>query len=184
LPCERRLAPWVSAAVLEDISLFLGEIFLMRRRPPVQHGRTHAQATNLTNHDLKGVYNMNTRFLNIAFLVSALAVFSLAADAQSVVAKATVPFEFAAGGAMLPPGEYTVDVPISGVIVLHGSAGNSVALLTVSSGLATPSNTSKLLFERRDGMAFLSGVEWPNQSVRLMSPFARILKGAATALLH
>jgi hypothetical protein len=127
---------------------------------------------------------MNTRFLNITFLMSALAVFSLAADAQPAVATATVPFEFAAGGAVLPPGAYTVDVPISGVIMLHGSAGNSVALLTISTGLATPSNTSKLLFERRDGMAFLLGVEWPNQSVRLMSPFMRVVKGAASASLH
>ena len=62
---------------------------------------------------------MNIRFVNIAFLASALSVFALAANAQSPVAKANVPFEFAAGGAMMPPGEYTVDVPISGVILLH-----------------------------------------------------------------
>jgi hypothetical protein len=127
---------------------------------------------------------MNTRSLNIACLLGALGVFALTADAQSPVAKATVPFEFAAGGAMMPPGEYTVDVPVSGVIVLHGSAGNSVALLTISSGLVTLSNTAKLLFERRDGMAFLSGVDWPNQSVRMASPFMRVAKGAASASLR
>jgi hypothetical protein len=127
---------------------------------------------------------MNTRFLHIAVLAGALGVFALAANAQSPVAKANVPFEFAAGGAMLPPGEYTVDVPVSGVIVLHGSTGNSVALLTVGSGLATSSSTTKLLFERRDGMAFLSGVEWPNQSVRMASPFLRVVKGAASASLR
>ena len=127
---------------------------------------------------------MNTRFLNIALLTSALGVFALAADAQSSIAKANVPFEFAAGGAMMPPGEYTVEVPVSGVIVLHGSAGNSVAMLTISSGLATPPSTAKLLFERRDGVAFLSGVDWSNQSVRLTSPFMRIVKGASTASLH
>jgi hypothetical protein len=144
----------------------------------------HALSTYITNHDLKGVYNMNTRFLNIAFLVTVLGAFGLAANAQSPVAKASVPFEFAAGGAMLPPGEYTVDVPASGVIVLHGSAGNSVALLTIGSGLATSSSTSKLLFERRDGMAFLSGVDFPNESVRLASPFMRVVKGAASASLR
>jgi hypothetical protein len=127
---------------------------------------------------------MNTRFLNIACLLGALGVFALTADAQSAVATATVPFEFAAGGAMMPPGEYTVDVPVSGVIVLHGSEGNSVALLTISSGLVTPSNTAKLLFERRGGMAFLSGVDWPNQSVRMASPFMRVVKGAASASLR
>jgi hypothetical protein len=127
---------------------------------------------------------MNTRFLHIAFLAGALGVFALAANAQSPVAKANVPFEFAAGGAMFPAGEYTVDVPASGVIVLHGSTGNSVALLTVGSGLATSSSTTKLLFERRDGMAFLSGVDWPNQSVRMASPFLRVVKGAVSASLR
>jgi hypothetical protein len=128
---------------------------------------------------------MNTRFLNMAFLVSALGVLALAADAQSPVAKASVPFDFAAGGAMMPAGEYTVDAPdFSGVIVLHGSTGNSVALLTFSSEAAPLSSTAKLLFERRGGMAFLSGVEWPSQGVRLASPFMRVAKGAASASLR
>jgi hypothetical protein len=143
-----------------------------------------AQATYITNHDLKGVYNMITRFLNIALFASALGVFALAANAQSPVARASVPFEFAAGGAMMPPGEYTVEAPLSGVIVLHGSVGNSVTLLTVSSGLATSSSTASLLFNRRDGMAFLAGVDWPNQSVRLASPFMPIVRGAASASLR
>jgi hypothetical protein len=127
---------------------------------------------------------MNTRFLNIACLLAALGAFALTADAQSPVAKATVPFEFAAGGAMLPPGEYTVNVPDSGVILLHGSTGNSVALLTIGSGLATPSSTATLLFERRDGMVFFAGVDWPSRSLRLASPFTRIVKGAASASLR
>ncbi len=127
---------------------------------------------------------MNTRFLNIVCLLGALGAFALAADAQSRVAKVDVPFEFAAGGAMMPPGEYTVDVPVSGVIVLHGSASNSVTLLTISSELKASTGTSKLLFERRDGMAFLSGVEWPGQGVRLASPFMRVVKGAASASLR
>jgi hypothetical protein len=127
---------------------------------------------------------MLTRFLNIAFVFGALSVFALAADAQSTVAKATVPFEFAAGGAMMPPGVYTVDVPNSGVIVLHRSEGNSVVLLTIRSESAAPSSTAKLIFERRDGMAFLSGVDWPNEGVRLASPFMRIVKGATSASLR
>ena len=48
---------------------------------------------------------MNTRFLKTAFLTAALGVFALAANAQSTVARATVPFEFAASGAMMPAGE-------------------------------------------------------------------------------
>jgi hypothetical protein len=127
---------------------------------------------------------MKARFLNIACLVGALGVFTLAVNAQSPVAKASVPFEFAAGGAMMPPGEYTIDVPVSGVMVLHGDAGKSVALFTVSADAPAPSAKAKLVFERRDGMAFLAGVEWPDQSVRLASPFTHVAKGAATAILH
>jgi hypothetical protein len=149
-----------------------------------EHGQAQgAQATYITNHDLKGVYNMNARFLTIAFLANALFASAFAAGPQSGVATASVPFEFAAGGAMMPPGEYTVDAPISGVIVLHGSASISITLLTVDSGLATPSGKAKLLFERRDGMAFLAGVDWPNQSVRLVQPM-RVPKGAASATLR
>jgi len=127
---------------------------------------------------------MNTRFLNTAFLAGALGVFAVAANAQSPVARATVPFEFAAGGEMMPPGEYTVDVPVSGVITLHGSSSNSVTLLTVSSGLAKPAGTASLLFERRDGMAFFAGVDAPNQSLRLAPPFMNVPKTAATASLR
>ncbi len=127
---------------------------------------------------------MKARFLNIACLLGALGVLTLAVNAQSPVAKANVPFEFAAGGAMMPPGEYTIDVPVSGVMVLHGDAGSSVALLTLSADMPAPSGKTKLVFERRDGMSFLAAVEWPDQSVRLVSPFMHVAKGAATAILH
>ena len=133
---------------------------------------------------------MNTRFvkthsLSAALLLGSLGALTLAANAQSVIAKANVPFEFAAGGAMMSPGEYTVDVPdLSGVILLHGADGNSIALLTTFSGAISRTTTAKLLFERRDGMVYLAGIEWPDQSARVMSPFRRVTKGAATAALH
>jgi hypothetical protein len=127
---------------------------------------------------------MNTRFLHVACLLGALGVFSLALDAQSAISKATVPFEFAAGGAMLPPGEYSVDVADpSGVIVLRSTTGNSVALLATVAG--TPvSTSSKMIFERRDGVVYLAAVEWPNQSARVMSAFKRVPKGAVATALH
>jgi hypothetical protein len=127
---------------------------------------------------------MKTRFLNIALLASALGVFALAANAQSPIARANVPFEFAAGGAMMPPGEYTVHVPVSGVIVLRGSSNNSVTLLTVASGLVAPSGAAKLVFERRDGMAFFAGVDSPSETVRLVPPFMNVPKAATTAALR
>jgi hypothetical protein len=128
---------------------------------------------------------MNTRFLKIAGLLGALGVFTLAADAQTSVAKASVPFEFAASGAMLPAGEYTVEVPdLSGVLLLHGSAGNSVALLTTFSGAVPNTTNAKFIFERRDGVVYLSSVEWPNQSANVISVFKHVTKGAVAATLR
>ncbi len=128
---------------------------------------------------------MITRFLNLACFLGALGVFAVGANAQSGIAKATVPFEFAAGGAMMPAGEYTVDVPdFSGVLLLHGFAGNSVALFSTFSGVAPVSTTAKLIFERRDGMVFLSGVEWPGESAHVMSVFKHVTKGAVAAKLR
>jgi hypothetical protein len=149
-----------------------------------------AQAINITKQDLKGVCNMITRSLKrlslkAALLAGSLCAITFAANAQSAIAKASVPFEFAAGGAMMPPGEYTVDVlDLSGVLMLHGSAGNSVALFSTFSQPAAQSTTAKLVFERRAGMLYLSAVEFPDHNARLVSPFMRVVKGAASAALH
>lgn len=131
---------------------------------------------------------MNTRFLKTfslraALLVGSLGALSLGANAQ-MVARASVPFEFAAGGAMLPAGDYTIDVPTPGVILLHGSTGNSVALISTFSGEISGTNQAKLLFERRDGMAYLSAVEFPDESVKVMSVFKRVTKGVVAAALR
>jgi hypothetical protein len=152
--------------------------------------RTALQAIPITTKDLKGVYNMNTRFLKTlslrgALLLGSLGALALGANAQSVIARASVPFEFAAGGAMLPAGQYTVDVSnISGVILLHGSAGNSVALLSAFTGAVPDKTAAKLIFERRDGMAYLSAVEWPGQTMQVMSVFKHVSKGAVAAALR
>jgi len=133
---------------------------------------------------------MNTRFLKTlsvraALLLGGLSALAWAAEASPLIAKANVPFEFAAGGAMMPAGEYTVDMSdISGVISLHGTSGNSVALLTTLSGAISSTPTSKLIFERRDGMAYLSAVELSGETAQVMSVFKRVTKGAIAATTH
>jgi hypothetical protein len=133
---------------------------------------------------------MNTRFLPTHILRGALPLgglcaLTLAANAQSGVVRATVPFEFAAGGAMLPPGEYTVEVAdLSGVIVLRGSAGNSVALFTTFSDAVSGTTAAKLIFERRDGTTYLSAVAWQDRNASVTSAFKHVTKGTVAAALR
>lgn len=133
---------------------------------------------------------MNTRFLKTlslrgALLLGSLGALALGANAQTKLAKASVPFEFAAGGAMMPAGEYTLDVSdLSGVILLRGSSGNSVALISTFPGTASDKTAASLIFERRDGVAYLSAVQWPGQTMQLMSVFKHVSKGAVAAALR
>jgi hypothetical protein len=122
---------------------------------------------------------MITRFVKTVGLLGALGVFTLSA-ADMPFARATVPFEFAAGGSMMPAGDYIIDLPdFTGVVVLHGPQSASVVLLTTASE-TTSASGSKLLFERHDGMAYLTGVQGPDKSVKV--PVARIVKVATAAL--
>jgi hypothetical protein len=128
---------------------------------------------------------LTTHALRTALLLGSLGTLTLAANAQSSIAKANVPFEFAAGGTMMAPGQYTVEVTdLSGVILLHGEAGNSVALLATPSGAVSSGTIAKLIFEKRDGMAYLSSVQLPGQTAQVMSVFKHITKGAVAAALR
>jgi hypothetical protein len=128
---------------------------------------------------------LTTHALRATLLLGSLGTLTLAANAQSSIAKANVPFEFAAGGTMMAPGQYTVEVTdLSGVILLHGEAGNSVALLATPSGAASSGTIAKLIFEKRDGMAYLSSVQLPGQTAQVMSVFRHVTKGAVAAAVR
>ena len=128
---------------------------------------------------------VTTHALRTALLLGSLGALTMAANAQSPVAKANVPFEFAAGGAMLPSGEYSIDLSkVSGVLILQGTAKSSVALIATSAEALPPTSSVKLLFQKRDGMAYLAGVELPGENVRVSAPFQHVTKGAATASLR
>jgi hypothetical protein len=128
---------------------------------------------------------LTTHGLRAALLLGSLGMLSLAANAQSSIARANVPFEFAAGGAMMAAGEYTIEVTdLSGVILLHGSAGNSVALFSTFSGAVSGSTKAKLIFEKRDGMVYLSSVELPDQTAQVLSVFKHVTKGVVAAAVR
>ncbi len=125
---------------------------------------------------------LNTRTLRGILLAGGLCALTVAAQAQS--GTASVPFEFAANGSMMPAGEYTFyAADLSGVIVLRGPA-NTVALISTLSGSVSPSTSAKLIFRRRDGMVYLSAVEWPGQSAQVVSVFKHVSKGAVAAAIR
>lgn len=128
---------------------------------------------------------LRTFSLRSVLVLGGLCAMTFAAQAQSAIAKAKVPFEFAAGRTMMPAGEYTVEVPgLSGVIMLHGDSGSSVVLFTTSSAAPLDTASVKLVFERRDGMAHLAGIEWPGASTHVVPVYQHVTKGATTAALH
>lgn len=118
-------------------------------------------------------------------LLGGLCALTFAAQAQAPIARAKVPFDFATGRTMMPAGEYTIEAPeLSGVILLHGDSGSSVLLFTTSSPAPVSTASPKLVFERRDGMAHLAGLEWPGGSTHVIPVFQRVTKGVTTAALH
>ncbi len=133
---------------------------------------------------------MNTRFLTTlslraSLLLGSLSALTLGANAQTPITRASVPFEFAAGGTMLPAGEYSIDIPdLSGVIFLHGSSGKTIALLTTFSSAISNAGSSKLVFQKRGGLAYLSAVECPGESVLVMSAFKGVSRGPVEAAIH
>ena len=116
---------------------------------------------------------MNIRSLKLVCPLGALLAFASAAHAQSHTANIHVPFEFVAGGKMLPAGDYQIsEANLSPVLLIQGKAGNSVSVITTNRSAGTRIDNAKLTFERRGSEVFLSGIDMPYQSVHLPVPKA------------
>ena len=105
--------------------------------------------------------NLLTFAMSLALLLSA------AAHAQTTQLKVTVPFDFTAGGIVLPAGDYNVQSmgPWGGkALSIHGvnsSAGTLV--LSTSCSSQKPSADAKLVFRRYGNQYFLAEV-WNRHS--------------------
>src|SRR5216684_4486013 len=111
---------------------------------------------------------MNIRSLNLIWLLWGLLALAIAGHAQSPSATVHVPFGFVAGGKKLPAGEDTIsDANIPHVLLIRGSAGKSLALMTAAIVAGTKTGKVKLSFERRGSELYLSSIEMPDQSVSL-----------------
>jgi hypothetical protein len=110
------------------------------------------------------------RTIAIAFLASTMVMALSTASAQSK-AKATIPFNFRVGSALLPAGSYEIDSSQTRVIWFHSEDGHSnAAVLAVSTSGETKA-AEKLVFNRYGDRYFLS--ETRNASGESEMTFAR-----------
>jgi hypothetical protein len=97
------------------------------------------------------------------FVMTSLLLLSLMAAAQVVKAQeplvVNIPFEFVAGKATLPAGEYRVEKLEKGsvVVLIRGArAGTSATVMTMAAQANEPQSDSKLVFNRYGNRYFLS----------------------------
>ena len=97
------------------------------------------------------------------FVMTSLLLLSLMVTAQVVQAQepvvVNIPFEFVAGQATLPAGEYRVQKLENGsaVVLIHcADPGASAMVMTIPSQANAPQSDSKLVFNRYGNLYFLS----------------------------
>ena len=96
----------------------------------------------------------------LAIAVMALSAFVPVASAQSGTTKFNIPFDFYAGGVLMPAGEYTIsNNSISKAMQIYDRAGHVTTVLhTVGTSRAIANN--RMVFNRYGSMTFLSEVQW------------------------
>jgi hypothetical protein len=106
---------------------------------------------------------MNKPYLTVVLTLMCLLGLGTKSHAQNPELMVKVPFEFVAGGQILPAGKYTVgriaSDPHSGITIR--SYDNNVALMLPMVVDGTPAEQPKLSFEHVGGEYFLSKVEAP-----------------------
>lgn len=95
------------------------------------------------------------RIIAIAFFASTMIMALSSASAQGK-AKATIPFNFRVGSAVLPAGPYLIEYTASRVVWFHSQDGrqHAVVLATTTNGAIAP--PEKLVFNRYGDRYFLS----------------------------
>jgi len=118
---------------------------------------------------------MNKYYLTVVLTLTCLLGPGTKAHAQSAKVSATIPFEFVAGGQLLPPGKYTVSPlavdPHSG-ITIRGYNNEAIMLPVVVDDTST--EQSKLSFERVGNEHFLREVETPGGTYTFVLPRALV----------
>jgi hypothetical protein len=109
---------------------------------------------------------MKLRTFKTIALASALGIAGAALPASaSQVLRVKVPFSFVLAGQEFSAGQYRVDQSDNGLIIVQGE-GRAVAVLSIPSDLAKPSDTSSLRFSKSESRAYLVGVQVEGEGTR------------------
>jgi hypothetical protein len=104
-----------------------------------------------------------------------------ATQAQSIMLKADIPFDFVVGDKQLHSGEYNVKQPHPGVVLIQSNdASSSAMVLTTAAQAGKISDVNKLVFNRYGDQYFLSKI-WASDSGRQL-PKSRLEREVAQRL--
>ncbi len=106
-----------------------------------------------------------------------------ATQAQSIMLKADIPFDFVVGDKQLPSGEYHVKSPQSGVMLIQSKDAHSSAIvLTTGMQAGKISDVGKLVFNRYGDQYFLSKIWAPSSDTGRELPKSRLEREVAQRL--
>src|SRR5450432_1973558 len=91
----------------------------------------------------------------IAFCAAAMILASSSASAQSN-AKATIPFDFRVGSALMPSGSYEIDSSHRGALWFRNQDGRANAVILASATSGSTRAANKLVFHRYGNQYFLT----------------------------
>jgi hypothetical protein len=116
------------------------------------------------------------RIIAMAFCLASLVAASHA-SAQNHIVKADIPFDFTAGGKLLPAGTYLVtsDTASPNVIQIHSSHQN-VGVFSIAYASGDVSKTGKLVFNRYGHQYFLSKILCSSADMNVQFPPSKLEK--------
>jgi hypothetical protein len=90
-------------------------------------------------------------------LVAVMAVAAVTANAQSIVLKVNVPFDFSVGGVMNPAGEYSITTPLPGLVQI-GSWEHGRIMAPIKARTSSSEAKDALVFHNVNGHYFLASI--------------------------
>jgi hypothetical protein len=104
--------------------------------------------------------------MKTTILFGGLLALATSMKAESTLITVNVPFEFVAGSNVMPAGNYTIQEPTAthGVLLLHGTAPNSIALVLATNAGPCDSDQAGVKFSRRGTAVVLSTIDVPGGS--------------------